>query len=165
MELIKISDTKARLYLDAEEREDYGLCREKKENIKAIAKIFSRLKEVSGIDLADSSFRVRIIFLASGNCEITLEAIEDTLKIHTFLFNRASLERAFHALEKSEAMKSSALYEYKNGIYIWEYLGKDSSPFPQRLSDFGQKIFLRDRRDFLTVLCRRLPFFEKNVRS
>ena len=165
MELIKLSDKKTKLYLDSEERENYGLCRGKEENVKAIAKIFKKLKSISSIELADSSFRVSITLLANGNCEITLDAIDDTLKIHTFIFDKASLEKAFYALEKSEAIKSSALYEYKNGIYIWEYLGKDSSPFPQRLSDFGQKISLCDRRDFLTVLCRRLPFAEKNFRS
>ncbi len=165
MELIKLSDTKTKLYLDSDEREDFGICREKGENLKAIAKIFKKLKNSSGIDLTDSSFRVRIIFLSSGNCEITLEAIEDRLKIHTFKFNESSLEKALSALGNSEAIKSSALYEYKNGIYIWEYLGKDTSPFPQRLSDLGQKITLCDRRDFLTVLCRRLPFSEKNYRS
>jgi hypothetical protein len=165
VELIKLSDSKTKLILSPDELELYGVREKSRKNLSALQKIFKELKKSSGIDLFSDSISVKLRFFENGECEITVDCAElsDALCVRTFLLDKKTLDRLLSVLKNADFSKASALYEYKNGIYIWEILDRKSSPLPCRIADFARECFLLDRRNFLTVLCRRIPFPDKKL--
>ena len=157
MELIKLSDNKTKIILDSDELALYGVCRDRRKNLKAVEKIFSYLKNSSGIDLFSPSVSVKIKLCTEGECEIILEKIEREFEMRTFVFDKAELEKLFSALKNCDFRKNSALYKYKE-VYILELFSPKNSPLPCRIADFGREISLLSRRDFLSGICTRVNF-------
>ena len=157
MELIKITEGKAKLILSFEETEKYIYKDGEKRSVLSAARLLSRLASLEE-DVFSGCVKVKMKFTSSGGCEITV--VKDPLfpkyKIRTFVFTKDGFEKVCRALNKTDFRKCSSAYRKKDDLYILEILTSDSSPLPSRLSDFGRECVLMSRRDFLSAVCTRV---------
>ncbi len=161
MELIKITDEKAKLVLSQTEAEKFISQNDRKESIFSLTKLLSRLEKGPVSDIFSGCVRVKIKFPSDGGCEITVkkDPVFTQYRIRTFIFDKIGIEKARLALRGSDFRKYSSLYLHeKSGNYIWEILSPNTSPISSRLADFGRECTLSSRRDFLSSLCRRVDF-------
>lgn len=161
MELIKITDEKAKLILSSSEAEKYIPSDDKNKNVLSLAKLLSSFEGCELGDIFSGCFKIKIKYFFDGGCEITVkkDPLFPRYKIRTFILDKKGFEKARHALDMTDCRKYSSVYLYeKTDTYIWEILSKSSCPLSARLSDFGRECTLKSRRDFLSCLCRRINF-------